>query len=610
MPDCAPGNILERLCGVEDAVAEILEWQAPPDEENIIAIADIDFSLGLSSLFSGGDWSAITGGIRSTAGGVSNKYRTLARFGYDRRLIKWNFLIGTAGGIAYFGTDPRAAQTPTPGVLIRVNATSNALELMDGWDGTTIGSILQSVTPDGFTITNGVEYELVMECKNRQMVFDLKPVEGAGLATMAHLSGPWTYTTFPTVVGYDAGTFQGSPCAFGASAVSLTLRRFRHYLRSKGSPLLAIFADSRIEGLNTPEGMRTVDYLRAALGEDEVVSSAIGGSNSTDIVLRMEAELPLINPDYVMFLVGANADSLFNANMTSLVASVLAAGHIPVICTEPTSAPKTAFVKTLTGARIVDYDTAVTSGGAGTSFPVVFYAGNAMDGGAVNDSVHLNYFGNKVLYSQIMVDIPELKLPPHQKFLEKTYQPFNPTAFRAHSNQYQAFPLSVENSYQLGFASIPFIVNQILIGYLRGDYGGNMALVIPGTNKVFSVRMDGDVDDAGSRDGLVVSLNGSTIQSGLSITRPANAANKRNADIFVSSPDGDLIMGTTLDNGTIDQAFGIRRDGTVSHAACAYANAVANTTTVPAGTFRVLRSGGITRLWANEGGVLTSVDLT
>lgn len=351
-------------------------------------------------------WTLGSGKATCSTAGLSNQLITNKTYGLDRRKIRWEFDITTVGSIVAFITKPTEPSIHA-GTIIRINATTNNIEIMNQYTGSNVPTVLVT-SPIGFSIVTGRRYVVEIEKDGRKLTVRLWDKSGNKYAEYTRTATPWGYATYPDIWGYDQGALQGSP-AVAVISGSASIYSFAHTAVGKDSPVLYMLGDSIWEGFSVKDSEKLSTLLSNTLGAEEVQVSSLGGAVSSGVTARLTSELAVIKPKYVMVYLGSNYTATFADDIANIVSIIKSNGAIPIVCTVPTNVAETTAVNALASDILkVKFDLALTESGAGSGYIPKYYVNKDASGTEYNDSLHPNALGNIQMLNRIKLDVPQL----------------------------------------------------------------------------------------------------------------------------------------------------------------------------------------------------------
>ena len=355
------------------------------------------------------DWTfdPSTKSATSASAGVTNPLNSGLYTALDSRTLRWEFSLGSLDSIAGFLTYPTEAMAQ--GSLVRVNAATQAIEIC--WDGThgyTGGAGMTVLATTPATIASNTKYYLDWVKNGRSFTATLKQRDGTVIASITRSPATLGYVSYPSGFYYDQGAMEG--CAGIAKiAGTITVYSFDHRAGCSIRPQLYVIGDSITQGFSITDAQNYVSVLRAQLGSDNVIASAVGGAVSAGCLVRMKAEISQLAPKNVLIFIGNNSDASLAANLGKLTTMALVAGANVYVATPPASAAYTTIVNALIGwVRKVKFDLALTASGGGSAVVASLYENTDAGGAAYNDSIHPNALGHVAMVARLRLDAPEI----------------------------------------------------------------------------------------------------------------------------------------------------------------------------------------------------------
>ncbi|MDF2114783.1 SGNH/GDSL hydrolase family protein [Roseiarcaceae bacterium H3SJ34-1] len=368
----------------------------------------------------------VSDGLRSPAAGG---YTTFARYAYpsalDRRKVSWrvNLHVPTAvWGIGFDGIDTGVYNNGTLAIIDGSAGASAAVMRFYGWNGGASAPSTVGTTP-GSTISKAIPFTLVA---NRDYMVSLEKVKNVNIFTITD-----TITRVSCVLtdGEYQSNFSGRGWGrmgicyvSGSGAAGDIITNRVHYTATVQQNLhLLIVGDSNAESItdfgdNMNRGF--AHLVEAMRGRGDVIISARGGSQTTDFLTRLDIDLNLFNPAYVLVCLGTNLDNLagsdaanlatFQTNNPLIRAAIVARGAIPVWGTAPPRSDKLSLGASKNGW--------LRTWAVGQGDPLVDFArcvSAANDDGdwlAINtwDAIHYSFIGAGLAADQVAIDAPFL----------------------------------------------------------------------------------------------------------------------------------------------------------------------------------------------------------
>lgn len=368
----------------------------------------------------GNSW--VFDGARAVSGGNGHTFqlKTSKPYGLQRRVIRWEFAMTTAGAKAIFCFNP-IENPANKGAAIRVNSgNAPSIDILRGYDGTVGSNVLASysgapyfldASPNIYTNGSGLAVYIAEIIKDgRSFTFNLYAKSGRLIASVSRIPSAFGYTAYPAW-GYDQGLVTGAP-GFYMDVGSGFPIRFDHWAICAQNPHLYILSDSTDEGLCVMDHQRPGDLISARIGAENIAISACGGATATSAIARAQAELPLLKPKYMLYKLGTNADASFNASTNAIIDLAKSLGTQVVVCNTAAQYVQSVFLSGLS-LPLVDLASVLTVSGAGSPRPDVYYGGYDAAGTFYNDGLHPNNIGNQAIFDKIRLDAPYLvDVPP------------------------------------------------------------------------------------------------------------------------------------------------------------------------------------------------------
>jgi lysophospholipase L1-like esterase len=193
---------------------------------------------------------------------------------------------------------------------------------------------------------------------------------------------------------------------------SVTIKRFTVTARVPQNPRLLILGDSYVDGNTTRDNVGGYE-TRYAAGIyrnllDNCILAGKGGEDSTTIIPRLDVDLDLFNPAYVLIAIGYNdtSYSTWQTNLNTIIGRVLAKGAIPILTTYAPRADRqtqinqqNSQVRNVLSAQYdyLDINAAVSNDGT------TWKSGNVL-----SDQVHPTALGHANILARVPIDIPQV----------------------------------------------------------------------------------------------------------------------------------------------------------------------------------------------------------
>ena len=264
------------------------------------------FDSAISSDFiSNSNWSIANGKLVSTSAGISNrlvhnKYITIGQ--------KYTYCKFTIHSDTYFGIGWLSSAYANDGSLFTINASDGSINIHEAWSSAGTLPVVKYTLP--YTFVDGRDYIVKIrkdEHTNYLSIIDC--LTGAESETIQSVQ-----TATSGLNEFAGGRQMNRMQLVHLSGTSPDIEYVR-CCAAYQKPLVVVYGDSITEGDRVYNGQTYVDLMKKAFGEERVMCSAISGSHINDLITRMQFELPLLKPTFVMVSIGTNGgntQALFN----------------------------------------------------------------------------------------------------------------------------------------------------------------------------------------------------------------------------------------------------------------------------------------------------------
>lgn len=280
-----------------------------------------------------------------------------------------------------------------------VDCDKKQLSLYKPWLG---GEIPEMVTSAPITI------EIV---ENRDYIISYEKENGSYhrlkiLDTVTGQSNEVTYLNSSHPFGDYAGKQWGAPGIMFLSG-NILVKKFEFISEAPKDSKIAIFGDSITEGHGMDNSRATYHERCSAKVREEVngrcVISGRGSGDSADLLARMDFDLEKFNPKYVVIIIGTNDTDMevWKENIEKIILKIRGKGAQPIICVPPVGGVLIPQI----AEYLKDKDYSVVRMDYATS---VNHDGVTQDTTLFLDTFHPNTCGNQRMYSQLLIDAPEI----------------------------------------------------------------------------------------------------------------------------------------------------------------------------------------------------------
>ena len=290
-----------------------------------VLLFDYGFATEISPDFAtNSNWSISGGKLVSSSAGIGNRLQNNLHITVSQKRTYCRFAIGAD---TYFAIGWLSSAFAYDGSIFSVNASDGVFAIHANW--TTAGTLPSVLLSKSYAFVSGREYEIVIEKDghiNRMWIVDC--LTGA---TSDVLETQQTATS-------GNGEFVGGRqmdrlMIIHISGISPQISYVRSVSKYK-EPLAVVYGDSITEGDRVYNGQTYVDHLKNLYGDERIMCSGLSGSVISNVIDRMNAELPLLKPKFVIVAIGTNGrntQQLFN-NAKQVI---LDNGAIPIFCVPP-----------------------------------------------------------------------------------------------------------------------------------------------------------------------------------------------------------------------------------------------------------------------------------
>ena len=283
------------------------------------------FGSAISSDFvSNNNWSIANGRLVSTSAGINNhlvhnKYITIGQ--------KYTYCKFTVHSDTVFGIGWLSSAYAQDGSLFTANASEGAINIHEAWSSAGTIPTVKYTLP--YTFVDGRDY--------------LIKIRKDGHTNYMSIIDCLTGAESETIQSVQTSTSGSNEFAGGRQMDRMQLVHLSgtspdiEYIRCCASykePLIVVYGDSITEGDRVYNGQTYVDLMKKALGEERVMCSGLSGSKISNLITRMQFELPLLKPKFVMVSIGTNGgntQALFNQAKQVIESN----GAIPIVNVPP-----------------------------------------------------------------------------------------------------------------------------------------------------------------------------------------------------------------------------------------------------------------------------------
>lgn len=354
----------------------------------------------LSSIsdFTAVNWTlASGGGAQPTGIGSANHLWLKKRYHVNPRTLSINVTL-LADSVFYIECAP-LDYVQNNGVFV-IDIPNNRITINNIASGVLTQTALGTIP---FTFVSGRKYVIDATILNFNNKLSIKDTVTSDIFSISYLP--------PTNLAVTENTQSDSYKFYLNSGTTTGVKINSVTISSKLKPLVLLIGDSITAGVLFPtvnEPSRYGRLLETKL-KGNLLISARGGANVTDVSNKLETELAFIKPDYCMLTIGTNLPGFSQAAMTTIVNRIIELGSVPIINHVPNRADGShiATNNTLdavclaTGAikgALFDVATSISNNPA-NSYVVADY----FDAG-----VHPNVSGQLKMYNRFEIDLPFL----------------------------------------------------------------------------------------------------------------------------------------------------------------------------------------------------------
>lgn len=385
----------------KDSVKEIIESQIADLRKSPIEI--YSFNGIKDDVISASKWTQNDNSIffQSTStpfadGAVVKKYFTVS----NRKIII-DFGL-SKDGIAFFYTQCAGLESfYAQGYCVSINRLQKTFNIHNGYGSgdTSVSEVIPSVYKSVMfeDISTGKRiFRLVVECAERNLKVSLLDI--TTLEEIASLTTSFDNKVVPTYgLGYDYP-------AITATRGNIELIKMTLVIPSATNCNLYISGDSITEGVPVPQN-EAWSYMLASEVHNTVVSGR-GGGGIMGVIEKIDSEVSLLKPKYVMVTVGTNDYGTVN-RLQSLVTKIKEKGAIPIIncipCAPWSSSDK--LQSTINNAILKLNEKCVRFDIATSKDCLLQEPDEAL---FCDDKIHPNKNGHLEMLKRVKIDLPEL----------------------------------------------------------------------------------------------------------------------------------------------------------------------------------------------------------
>jgi lysophospholipase L1-like esterase len=394
----------EMNAAIEAAVSTYVPPFAPQPRIQLWSENFAGPSLPANWAANSGTWTANAGLISPASGqGYSTFITFNQNYAIEQRTTRLSFGVLASGTILGFGANVNGDGYANSGGLVVVDGNANTLNIAAGWSAGSTPTF-QSTIALGFNIATGHIYTLVITQNERQLNVTIgDPVTGVTASLSAgnnstDASSVWGDFNVNPVIVVAAGQFKVTDLTILADSVT---------------PKVMFMGDSITYGVGILPSQRWAQITGLQAPNSSYVVSGKPGGLSAGILSRVTNELQFVKPKNLVVLIGTNdssnsvSPSTFAANLNSIittakgfgVVNVFVGTIIPLAAQQATINTYNSAILALSGATIVRFDLAMSTGNNGTTPNLALYQ---------SDQEHPNAAGGSAMAARFLIDAPEI----------------------------------------------------------------------------------------------------------------------------------------------------------------------------------------------------------
>ena len=333
------------------------------------------------------NWSVVDGRLISTSAGINNR---LIHNKYVSISQKYTYCRFTVHSDTYFGVGWLSSAYRLDGSLFTIDAANGKLNIHQAWsDGNTVPSVKYTLS---YTFVDGRDYLIkIKKDGHTNYVSIMDCLTGEESQTIQSIQ-----TSTNGLDEFSGGRQMDRLQLVHLSGTSPNIQYIRCCTSYK-EPLVVVYGDSITEGDRVYNGQTYVDLMKEALGEERVMCSGLSGSQISSIITKMQFELPLLKPKFVMVSIGTNGGNtqeLFNQAKQVIEEN----GAIPIVNVPPMG------YSDLETLRTYIFNLGVTT----TRFDIATSVNNDISQGKNTklfaDGIHPNKLGHIAMFNRLKSD--------------------------------------------------------------------------------------------------------------------------------------------------------------------------------------------------------------
>ena len=333
------------------------------------------------------NWSVVDGRLISTSAGINNR---LIHNKYVSISQKYTYCRFTVHSDTYFGVGWLSSAYSFDGSLFTIDAANGKLNIHQAWsNGNTVPSVKYTLS---YTFVDGRDYLIkIKKDRHTNYVSIIDCLTGEESQTIQSIQ-----TSTNGLDEFSGGRQMDRLQLVHLSGTSPNIQYIRCCASYK-EPLVVVYGDSITEGDRVYNGQTYVDLMKEALGEERVICSGLSGSQISGLITKMQFELPLLKPKFVMVSIGTNGGNtqeLFNQAKQVIEEN----GAIPIINVPPMG------YSDLETLRTYIFNLGVTT----TRFDIATSVNNDISQGKNTklfaDGIHPNKLGHIAMFNRLKSD--------------------------------------------------------------------------------------------------------------------------------------------------------------------------------------------------------------
>lgn len=342
-------------------------------------------------------WSQGTSGVSQNSAGISSPLIVNKYYSISNKQAAYDFIPGANSNIAFF-TIPSVniGEWSGAGSMVSIDFSTGTLEthyLYDSSNPTSIPSVMQTKS---FTVPANYAtsaYRFVWKRVDKGMSMSLVSLTDNSVI----VSDSVNY-----VNGDDTPSWGHMHDYFACAALSggVNIKAIEISISNARNTFLYIAGDSITDAASVLQSNGYAFLLKSAIS-NTVVSGRHGG-NIFGLLERMDSEMSLLNPKYVMVTIGTNGGNT-SALLNSLISKITAVGATPIINCVPCEEGSN-----MSGVNSMILALGVKSCRMDIATALNYDIANNGDSSIFVNNLHPNEAGHLRMETRAKIDVPEL----------------------------------------------------------------------------------------------------------------------------------------------------------------------------------------------------------